>query len=598
VRYRVARAIQIMRRGWADKARAAFVLVQRVPARIRAPIARPLANIAERTARRRPTPTITQLAFVARWAAGPQDAAAALARSLATSPEVSAETQRNLASMAISGGLRDVAWEIVDMIPDDRTPRVEIIRAQRALDQGRYREAADHAKAAGTTAGADRLAERADGLVTAFQPGWTPPLDGMERRLRRIRYRARPGRVLHLVYVSLPYRQAGYTVRTQSVATGQRQAGLDAHVATRAGFPGSEGVHRAPKVEIVDGVPYHRVAPDYVTTGRQDETLRKTARATVRLVEELRPAVIQPHSNHLQAQVALALARPAGIPVVYEVRGFWEETWAAGRPTDEDPYAADRFRLSREAETAAILASDAVITLSETMRQEIIERGCPPERITIIPNAVELERFMPLPRDDALGASLGIEAGESVVGYVSSLSAYEGIPYLLEAAAKLRESGCRLRVLLVGDGEDRRAIEEAATRLGLDDGTLIMTGRVAHDDVPRYYSLIDVFVVPRTGDRVSRLVTPIKPYEAMALERPVVVSDLPALREIVVPGETGMTFRAEDADDLARTLGVLLEDPALRQRLATQAREWIRAERTWEHNGRRYRELFERLGVA
>jgi glycosyltransferase involved in cell wall biosynthesis len=150
----------------------------------------------------------------------------------------------------------------------------------------------------------------------------------------------------------------------------------------------------------------------------------------------------------------------------------------------------------------------------------------------------------------------------------------------------------------VGDGDYRPTIEETARRLGLDDGTLIMTGRVEHDHVARYYSLIDVFVVPRTADRVSRLVTPIKPYEAMALERAVVVSDLPALREIVVPGETGLTFRAEDVDDLARTLGGLIDDPALRRRLGTQARAWIRAERTWDHNGRRYRELFERLGVA
>ncbi len=104
--------------------------------------------------------------------------------------------------------------------------------------------------------------------------------------------------------------------------------------------------------------------------------------------------------------------------------------------------------------------------------------------------------------------------------------------------------------------------------------------------------------MPRTNHRVSRLVTPLKPYEAMALERAVVVSDLPALREIVKPGETGMRFRAEDADDLAAVLGGLLEDPALRRRLGTQAREWILAERTWAANGRRYRELFERLGVV
>jgi glycosyltransferase involved in cell wall biosynthesis len=125
-----------------------------------------------------------------------------------------------------------------------------------------------------------------------------------------------------------------------------------------------------------------------------------------------------------------------------------------------------------------------------------------------------------------------------------------------------------------------------------------MPGRVPHDEVIRYYSLIDVFVVPRTNHRVSRLVTPLKPYEAMALERAVVVSDLPALREIVEPGRTGLTFRPEDPDDLAAVLGRLIDDPALRRELGQNARAWILAERTWAKNGARYRELFERLGVA
>jgi glycosyltransferase involved in cell wall biosynthesis len=218
--------------------------------------------------------------------------------------------------------------------------------------------------------------------------------------------------------------------------------------------------------------------------------------------------------------------------------------------------------------------------------------------LTVVPNAVEIEDFEPVVRDDAIAASLGIGRGEPVVGYISSLNAYEGIEYLLEAASRLRSQDQKLRVLIVGEGDQERAIRETGRRLGLDDGTLIMPGRVPHDLILGYYALIDVFVVPRTANRVSRLVTPLKPFEAMALERALVVSDLPALREIVMPGETGMTFKAGDADDLARVLSDLLGDPALRARLGRQAREWIKTERTWAQNGRRYRELYERLGVA
>jgi glycosyltransferase involved in cell wall biosynthesis len=324
-----------------------------------------------------------------------------------------------------------------------------------------------------------------------------------------------------------------------------------------------------------------------------------SARGAAELVERIRPAVLHPASNHLQAQVALAVAAPLGIPVVYEVRGFIEETWASHPERDEDAArASERYQAVRNTETRAMAASDAVVTLSETMRLEIIARGCDPEKVVVIPNAVDVERFRPLPRDDALAASLGFGRNEPVVGYISTFTAYEGIRYLLEAAALLRGRGRRFRLLLVGDGRDRDALVQRAHGLGLDDGTLVMPGRVPNDAIERYYSVIDVFVVPRTADRVSALVTPLKPFEAMAMERALVVSDVPPLREIVSPGETGLTFRPEDAADLTTVLDGLLDDDALRRRLGRRAREWVAAERTWAQNGERYRSLYERLGAA
>ncbi len=172
--------------------------------------------------------------------------------------------------------------------------------------------------------------------------------------------------------------------------------------------------------------------------------LAGVVRNAVALLEEFRPAVLQPASNHLQAQVALALGRHAGIPVVYEVRGFWEESWASHSFHDEAAaMETERYLLTRAAETSAMLAADAVVTLSETMRAEIIGRGCDPGKVVIVPNAVDVEQFQPAPRDDALGSSLGIAPGDAVVGYISSFNAYEGIPYLLEAVAMLRSQPTR-----------------------------------------------------------------------------------------------------------------------------------------------------------
>jgi glycosyltransferase involved in cell wall biosynthesis len=573
-----------------------------LPRGIRRGLARPLAPALERRADTHPRSRfVPPAAFIARWAAGPASDAAVLAQRLGTAPSVDPRARRSLASLAHAARMRHAADAIVRSAQDDASPDLEFLRARLAFGGGEYRRAIAHAQvaAAAGIVGAAELADQAVGHLTVLEPGWLPDLGAAGVRLAAGKGRAVKGRVLHLVSISLPYREVGYTVRTQSVVRCQAGAGLDPHVVTRAGFPRTEGIRRAPTERPVDGIPHHFVAPDDVLVDRPDRLLARSARLTTALLEELRPAVLQPASNHLQAQTALALARPLGIPVVYEVRGFWEESWISRAHADEAAaMETDRYRGTREVETAAMLASDAVVTLSEVMRAEIIARGCAPENVVVVPNAVEVETFVPRPRDDALGASLGIRVDDVVVGYISSFNAYEGIPYLLEAVAALRPQVPRLRVLLVGDGDESETIREAGRRLGLDDGTLVMPGRVPHAQVLGYYSLIDVFVVPRTADRVSRLVTPLKPYEAMALERAVVVSDLPALREIVHPDETGLTFRAEDPDDLASVLGRLIEDPALRRRLGSQAREWILAERTWTANGRRYRELFERLGVV
>jgi glycosyltransferase involved in cell wall biosynthesis len=232
------------------------------------------------------------------------------------------------------------------------------------------------------------------------------------------------------------------------------------------------------------------------------------------------------------------------------------------------------------------------VTLAEVMRRELVARGAEPDRITVVPNAVDESAFPPLERDDALAERLGISASERVVGYISSLSTYEGVEHLIDAAALLREGGWPVRCLVVGDGEAREALEAR------DPGFAIFTGRVPHAEIQSYYSLIDVFVVPRTAERVSQLVTPLKPYEAMATGRALVVSRVPALTEMIVEGVSGLTFTPEDPHDLARVIETLLEQPTRRAELAASAREWVLENRTWSRNGAAYLDLYRSLGAA
>jgi glycosyltransferase involved in cell wall biosynthesis len=395
----------------------------------------------------------------------------------------------------------------------------------------------------------------------------------------------------------LPYAQAGYTVRSQQVALAQLANGLDPHMATRASFPANVGASANRGVEDVDGVPYHRLRPDLDPQSPPDVIATQTARAAADLIGELRPALLQPTTNHLNAQVALALRERFGLPVVYEVRGFLEETWLAR--LGPGAAAGDRYRAARVVETAAMREADAVVTLSETMRREILGRGdIEEDAVVVVPNGVDVERFVPGPRDETLAASLGIGSDDPVVGYISGLNAYEGIVYLIRAVALLRDRGRRVRLLIVGDGEERSNLVAAARELGLDDGTAIFAGRVPYSDILRYYRTIDIFVVPRTSDRVTQLVTPLKPFEAMAMEKALVVSGVDALTEIVDNGHTGVTFVAEDAVSLANTIEPLLDDANARQALGAAARAWVTEHRTWDVAGKRYLELYRRLGVA
>jgi glycosyltransferase involved in cell wall biosynthesis len=240
-------------------------------------------------------------------------------------------------------------------------------------------------------------------------------------------------------------------------------------------------------------------------------------------------------------------------------------------------------------------AADLVVTLGEAMRDEIIARGVDPARILIVPNGVSAEFLRPLPDSSALRAQLGIAPGEHVVGLVSSLVAHEGIGTLLEAVALLRSRGASVRALIVGDGPERAALERQAAGLGLD---AIFTGRVPMSRVRDYHAVLDVFVVPRTPDRVCQLVTPLKPVEAMASGLPVVVSAVKALGEIIQDKVTGMQVPPLDPGSLADCLDQLLASPRLRRELGEAAREWVARDRTWEHNAQRYRDAYARLGAV
>lgn len=407
-------------------------------------------------------------------------------------------------------------------------------------------------------------------------------------------YPANDRRVLHLVTNALPHTNAGYTVRTHKIALAQREAGLDPHIVTRIGYPLSQGIPDVRPVYTLDGIPYHRLIP-WLPGADLAAEVRKNVDLAGALVERLRPAVLHAASNHLNAMVALGLRERYGVPVVYEVRGFLEDSWLSRDPahTPEAPF----YRRTRELETRCMAAADLVVTLGTAMRDEIAARGVDPEKVIVVPNSVDDAFLEPLPDGTALRAALGFAADTVVVGLTSTFYGYEGIDTLIEAAALLRDRGAPVGLLLVGDGPERSALERRVEELGLDE-RVVFTGRVPPDRVRHYHSVIDIFAVPRRADRVCTLVPPLKPLEAMAGQIPVVASDVKALREVVKPGMSGELTVTEDPVAWAETLESLIYSPNRCREIGRSARLWVEKERTWRIAAARYKEAYRTIGLG
>jgi glycosyltransferase involved in cell wall biosynthesis len=422
-------------------------------------------------------------------------------------------------------------------------------------------------------------------LTGAFVPAVPPQaLDGLPVR----------GRILHLVGKSLPQVQAGYTLRTHYIAVAQREAGLEPHVVTRMGFATGQ------ESEVVDGVTYHRLAGPLHDAVPQDEWLGQHVAAAAALVRRLRPAILHAASDYTNALTAEAVGRAYGIPVIYESRGFWEETWLSRQEQRygwnlaelTERYGLPDFYLYRkEIEDRARCAADRVVTLAGVMADRIAAGGVPRDRIEVVPNAVDVSAFPVLTRNADLAARLGIAPGTTVIGYISSLAEYEGIDTLVAAYGRLKAQEPDTALLIVGDGAVREELQAAAA--GIPD--VRFTGQVPHDTVLDYYSLIDVFVVPRRPVEVCHLVTPLKPFEAFSTGRTVVLSNVRALASIAEQSQAAALFEAGDVASLTGVLLSLLADPERRRQLAETGAAWVRAERTWAANAQIYVRLYDEL---
>ena len=394
-------------------------------------------------------------------------------------------------------------------------------------------------------------------------------------------------RILHVLDHSLPL-HSGYTFRTRAIMTAQAAAGLEVR-----GITGLRHVADGPAAEQAEGLQFHRThgqasgPPAY----REWREIQLLADAIVALAAEWRPDVLHAHSPALCGKAALIAARRLGLPLVYEIRAFWED---AAVSNGTGSASGLKYRLTRALENNVVAGADAVVTICQGLKDDLVARGVAAGKITLSPNGVDLALFGEAAQPDpALAAELDLDEGP-VIGFIGSFYDYEGLDDLIAAMPLLIAQIPGAKLLLVGGGPMEAALRAQALTSPAADA-IRFVGRVPHSEVERYYALVDVMAYPRKRSRLTDLVTPLKPLEAMAQGQLVAASNVGGHRELITDGQTGTLFAPDDPAALAAALAQLLADRSGWEARRAAGQAHVRASHDWALNVHRYHVVYQTL---
>lgn len=397
-------------------------------------------------------------------------------------------------------------------------------------------------------------------------------------------------RILHVLDHSIPL-HSGYTFRTAALLREQRALGWETFHVTSP----KQGVSSVAE-ETVDGLSFFRTPPaqgmgvNWPVMGEW-QLMRALEARIEEVANQIKPDIIHAHSPVLNAMPALSVGCKLEIPVVYEIRAFWEDAAVDHGTTREGSL---RYRLTRALETSAIRRANHVFTICEGLRADIVARGIAASHVTVIPNAVDVETFqLAQPADPALQEKWGLK-GRTVIGFIGSFYAYEGLDLLVAALPDVIKAHPNACLLLVGGGPQEAALKAQVQSLGLTQH-VIFTGRVPHAEVNRYYDLIDMLAYPRHSMRLTELVTPLKPLEAMAQGHLFVASDVGGHKELIEHGKNGWLFKADDRAALSQAIVDMLAHPERWPLMKANGREFVESVRNWRNSVANYRAPYESI---
>ncbi|ASN21343.1 glycosyltransferase family 4 protein [Arthrobacter sp. YN] len=547
-----------------------LLMLRRLPSSVVGPAALIVAKVAPRSAK--------PLFLLASHAAG--DTRGLVRRfECAAAQKISAGQARKASEVALAAGQTE--WSDIFLRQASGTRHAPATSARRKWYDGDMSGAVE--ALAGQSAGMARQRKRLESELRVFQ-GWHPVLP-------KVSSEPQPRRVMHLLTNSVPHTASGYARRTHSILTAQQNSGWETLAVTRLGYPVQIGALTARKDDVVDGVHYTRLLPSHMAKS-MDGRLQQQANELLKVARRFNPGIIHTTTHFVNGVVAREVASALDVPWVYEVRGQLADTWASTR--GDEARCSERYQLFVEREAEIMRSADLVVTLGEAMKSNIVASGVPASKVLICPNAVGGSYLSEPLQHKAARLALGLDPEGLYIGTVSSLVDYEGIDDLVTAFALLAPRLSKLKLIVVGDGAAAPALQDQVRRLGLSDRTHF-AGRVPPAQAHLFHQALDVFVVPRKDLAVTRAVTPLKPVEALASGRPVVASDLDALREIVHDGVNGRLVPAQNPHALAEALLELLEDAGLRLRFGAAGRQGVLDTRTWSANADLYGKAYETL---
>ena len=390
-------------------------------------------------------------------------------------------------------------------------------------------------------------------------------------------------RILHILHTSLPF-VCGYSIRSDRILSGQRDAGMEVAVVTSAQQPDEASD------EVLDGIPHFRTPGSRLMRSpvRELQLMRALSERLTGVIDQFEPDIVHAHSPVLVGLPAYFAAKRRGLPFVYEVRDLWENA-----SVDRGKFAVGSvpYRAARALETWLLRRADAVFTIGETLRDEL--QGRAGRDVAIAPNGVDPDAFRPQ-RPEPEWQRQWNPAGDQVIAYIGSFQPYEGLNVLVKAMRLILARRIGVRLLIVGDGPERTGLEKLVDDEGLR-GHVVFSGRLPHDRVKEIYAVSDLLVYPRIATLTTQLTTPLKPLEALAMQKAVLASDLPAMRELISDQETALLFEPGNPTDLTEKALELLSDPSLRMRLGSEGRSRVLQERQWSTSIAKYEPVYVHL---